>query len=718
MNEMIINEIANDLGVSTKQVIVVLELLSEGNTIPFIARYRKEATGALDEEEIRKINEVYEYQINLLKRKEDVIRLIDEKGLLTDELRDSILKCSKLVEVEDLYRPYKEKKKTKATEAIALGLEPLAKMIMSFPINGTLEDLASKFVKEDLPVEKCIEGAKYIIAEWISDNASYRKWIRSYFYKNGIISSTKKKGEDIDNTKIYEMYYSYQEPVKYIKPHRILALNRGENEKVLNVSIDIDKDGILSYLEKKLIKNDKSFAVDTVKEAILDSYKRLIAPSIEREIRSDLTEVGEEAAIDNFGKNLESLLLTPPMKERVVLAFDPGFVNGCKLAVVDKNGKYLDSTVIKPFLNGNTEERVHLSKEVVVQLIKKYNVSIIAIGNGTASRESEKFCADMIKEYNLDCKYVIVSEAGASIYSASPIAIEEFPDLAVEKRSAVSIGRRLQDPLAELVKIPPDGIGVGLYQHDVSQKKLSSSLDFVVEKCVNSVGVNINTASPSLLKYVSGITKKAIEKIIEYREKIGKITSRDEIKKKKLLSDKAYEQAIGFLRVVDGDNILDSTAIHPESYDVALKILSDLDCSMDMIGKEELVKKLDNINLEKYKDKIGTDIYTLEDVIASLKKPNLDPRDEMPQPLLKSDVLDIKDLTIGMKLQGTVRNVVDFGAFIDIGLHNDGLAHISKLTTKYIKHPSEVVSVGDIVDCYVEDISLEKGKVSLSLLPR
>lgn len=718
MNEMIINEIANDLGVSTKQVIVVLELLSEGNTIPFIARYRKEATGALDEEEIRKINEVYEYQVNLLKRKEDVIRLIDEKGLLTDELRDSILKCSKLVEVEDLYRPYKEKKKTKATEAIALGLEPLAKMIMSFPMNGTLEDLASKFVKEDLPVEKCIEGSKYIIAEWISDNASYRKWIRSYFYKNGIISSTKKKGEDIDSAKTYEMYYSYQEPVKYIKPHRILALNRGENEKVLSVSIDIDKEGVLSYLEKKLIKNDKSFVVDTVKEAILDSYKRLIEPSIEREIRSDLTEVGEEAAIDNFGKNLEALLLTPPMKERVVLAFDPGFVNGCKLAVVDKNGKYLDSTVIKPFLNGNTEERVRLSKEVVVQLIKRYNVSIIAIGNGTASRESEKFCADMIKEYNLDCKYVIVSEAGASIYSASPIAIEEFPDLAVEKRSAVSIGRRLQDPLAELVKIPPDGIGVGLYQHDVSQKKLSSSLDFVVEKCVNSVGVNINTASPSLLKYVSGITKKAIEKIIEYREKIGKITSRDEIKKKKLLSDKAYEQAIGFLRVVDGDNILDSTAIHPESYDVALKILSDLGCSMDMIGKNELIKKIDSINLEEYKDKIGTDIYTLEDVIASLKKPNLDPRDEMPQPLLKSDVLDIKDLSVGMKLQGTVRNVVDFGAFIDIGLHNDGLAHISKLTTKYIKHPSEVVSVGDIVDCYVDDISLEKGKVSLSLLPR
>ena len=718
MNEMIIKSIASDLGISDKQVVAVLDLLSDGNTIPFIARYRKEATGALDEESIKKINEVYEYQVNLLKRKEDVIRLIDEKGLLTEELKNSILNCSKLVEVEDLYRPYKEKKKTKATEAIALGLEPLAKIIMSFPTNGSLEDITKKFVKDDLPMDKCIEGAKYIIAEWISDNASYRKWIRSYFYKNGIICSSKKKGDDIDPNKTYEMYYSYQEPIKWIKAHRILALNRGENEKVLSVSIDIDKDGIISYLEKKLIKNDKSFVVDVVKDAINDSYKRLIAPSIEREIRSDLTEVGEEAAIDNFGKNLEALLLTPPMKERVVLAFDPGFVNGCKLAVVDKNGKYLDSTVIKPFLNNNSEERVRLSKEVVVQLIKRYNVSIIAIGNGTASRESEKFCADMIKEYNLDCKYVIVSEAGASIYSASPIAIEEFPDLAVEKRSAVSIGRRLQDPLAELVKIPPDGIGVGLYQHDVSQKKLSSSLDFVVEKCVNSVGVNINTASPSLLKYVSGITKKAIEKIIEYREKIGKITSREEIKKKKLLSDKAYEQAIGFLRVVDGDNILDSTAIHPESYDIALKLLDDLGYSKDMIGKSELIKKLDTINLDEYREKLNTDIYTLEDVVASLKKPNLDPRDEMPQPLLKSDVLDIKDLSVGMKLQGTVRNVVDFGAFIDIGLHNDGLAHISKLTTKYIKHPSEVVSVGDIVDCYVDDISLEKGKVSLSLLPR
>ena len=718
MNEFIVKEIANSLNITDKQVEVVLSLLSEGNTVPFIARYRKEATGALDEETIRSINEVYLYQVNLLKRKEDVIRLIDEKGMLTDELKNSIMNCTKLVDVEDLYRPYKEKKKTKATEAIALGLEPLAKMMMNFPTTGSLEDMATKFVKDKVKsVEEAITGAKYIIAEWISDNASYRKWIRSYFYKNGIITSKIKKNAE-DEGKVYEMYYDYSEPVKWIKPHRVLALNRGEKEKVLTVSIDVDKDGILAFLEKKIIKNEKSFVVDSVKEAIEDAYKRLIAPSIEREVRAELSEKGEEAAIDNFGKNLEALLLTPPMKEQVVLAFDPGFVNGCKLAVVDKNGKYLDSTVIKPFLNNNSEDRIRLSMEVVVQLIKRYHVDIIAIGNGTASRESEKFCADMIHKYQLDCKYAIVSEAGASIYSASPIAAEEFPDLAIEKRSAVSIGRRIQDPLAELVKIPPEGIGVGLYQHDVSQKKLSSSLDFVVEKCVNSVGVNVNTASSSLLSYVSGLTKKTCQKLIEYREKVGKIVSRDEIRKKKLLTDKTYEQAIGFLRILDGDNALDKTAIHPESYDVAENLLKDLGFTINDIGTAELIDKLNKIDVASYQEKLGTDQYTLKDVILSLKKPNLDPRDEMPQPLLRSDILDIKDLTIGMKLQGTVRNVVDFGAFIDIGLHNDGLAHISKLTDKYIKHPSEVVSVGDIVDCYVDDINLEKGKVSLSLLPR
>ena len=718
MNETIIKEIATNLNISDKQVSVVLNLLSDGNTIPFIARYRKEVTGALDEETIRSINEVYEYQVNLLKRKEDVIRLIDDKGMLTDEIKDNIMKCSKLVEVEDIYRPYKEKKKTKATEAIALGLEPLAKMMMTFPTTGDIDKLCSKFINDKVPnTENAVTGACYIIAEWISDNAFYRKWIRSYFYKNGVITSKLKKGAD-DENKIYEMYYDYNEPVKWIKPHRILALNRGEKEKILTVSIDVNNDEIIAYLEKKMIKNDKSFVTSYVKNAINDSYKRLIGPSIEREIRSDLTEKGDEAAIDNFGKNLEALLLTPPLKEKVVLAFDPGYINGCKLAVVDKNGKYLDSTVIKPFLKGDSEERIRLSMEVVVQLIKKYNVDIISIGNGTASRESEKFCADMISKYNLNCKYVIVSEAGASIYSASPQAIEEFPDLAVEKRSAVSIGRRLQDPLAELVKIPPEGIGVGLYQHDVSQKNLSNSLDFVVEKCVNSVGVNVNTASASLLSYVSGVTKAAIKKIIDYRESVGKIMSRDEIKKKKILTPKAYEQAIGFLRINDGDNVLDSTAIHPESYDVALNVLKDLGFTIKDIGSSELVESLDKINVEKDFSKYNTDKYTLEDVISSLKKPNLDPRDSYPQPILKSNVLDIKDLHVGDKLQGTVRNVVDFGLFIDIGLHDDGLAHISKLSNSYIKHPSDLFSVGDIVDCYVDDISLEKNKVSLSLLER
>ena len=718
MNETIIKEIATNLNISDKQVSVVLNLLSDGNTIPFIARYRKEVTGALDEETIRSINEVYEYQVNLLKRKEDVIRLIDEKGMLTDEIKDNIMKCSKLVEVEDIYRPYKEKKKTKATEAIALGLEPLAKMMMTFPTTGDIDKLCSKFINDKVPnTENAVTGACYIIAEWISDNAFYRKWIRSYFYKNGIITAKLKKGAE-DENKIYEMYYDYNEPVKWIKPHRILALNRGEKEKILTVSIDVNKDEIIAYLENKMIKNDKSFVTSYVKNAINDSYKRLIGPSIEREIRSDLTEKGDEAAIDNFGKNLEALLLTPPLKEKVVLAFDPGYVNGCKLAVVDKNGKYLDSTVIKPFLKGDSEERIRLSMEVVVQLIKKYNVDIISIGNGTASRESEKFCADMISKYNLNCKYVIVSEAGASIYSASPQAIEEFPDLAVEKRSAVSIGRRLQDPLAELVKIPPEGIGVGLYQHDVSQKNLSNSLDFVVEKCVNSVGVNVNTASASLLSYVSGVTKSAIKKIIDYRESVGKIMSRDEIKKKKILTPKAYEQAIGFLRINDGDNVLDSTAIHPESYDVALSVLKDLGFTIKDIGSSELVESLDKIDVENDFSKYNTDKYTLEDVISSLKKPNLDPRDSYPQPILKSNVLDIKDLHVGDKLQGTVRNVVDFGLFIDIGLHDDGLAHISKLSNSYIKHPSDLFSVGDIVDCYVDDISLEKNKVSLSLLER
>ncbi len=715
MNELIINEIAKDLNVKVKQVETVLNLLSDGNTIPFIARYRKEATGALDEEEIRKIDEFYQYQVNLSKRKDDVIRLIDEKGLLTDELKNEIMKATKLVEVEDLYRPFKEKKKTKATEAIKNGLEPLAKEIMAFPIKGDINEIAKKYVNENVKtIDEAIQGAKYIIAEWISDNAKYRKVIRDNTYNYGIINSKIKKNAT-DENKVYDMYYDYSERIKYIKPHRILAINRGENEDVLSVSIEYEKDRVINYLEKMVIKNENSIVTDIVRDAILDGYKRLIQPSIEREIRSDLTVIGEDAAINNFAKNLESLLLTPPMKERIVLAFDPGYVNGCKLAVIDKTGKYLDSVVIKPFIQSNNQDKLTLQAELIVKnLIDKYKVEIIAIGNGTASRESEKFVSEMIKKYNLSCKYVIVSEAGASIYSASKIAIEEFPDLAVEKRSAVSIGRRLQDPLAELVKIPPEGIGVGLYQHDVSQKKLADNLDFVVSKTVNSVGVNVNTASPSLLKYVSGITKKHIEKIINYREEKGKINNRKEIEK--LLNEKAYEQAIGFLRITDGDNILDSTGIHPESYNIALELLKELGMTLQDVGSNDLINKLNEINLEEYKDKLNTDIYTLEDVVNSLKRPNRDPRDEMPQPILKSDILELEDLKIGMRLQGTVRNVVDFGAFIDIGLHEDGLVHISKITNKYIKHPSEVLSVGDIVDCYVDEIKLDKKKVSLTLI--
>lgn len=715
MNEEIIKQIATDLNINQTQVSKTLNLLSEGNTIPFIARYRKEATGNLDESQIKKIGEVYDYQVSLLQRKEDVIRLIDEKDMLTDELKNQIMKATKLVEVEDLYRPFKEKKKTKATEAIKNGLEPLAKLIMSFVDNITLEDLTKKFLNDNVKTkEAAIEGAGYIIAEWISDNASYRKWIRILTYNEGIIK-TKLKPKAVDENKTYEMYYDFEEKVKYAKPYRIMAINRAEKEKIISVNIEVDKEKIENYLKEKLIKRNAPFNY-VIEDAIKDSYKRLIGPSIEREIRSELTENACNDAIKNFGLNLENLLMQPPMKDNVVLGFDPGFVNGCKLAVIDKNGKFLDSLIIKPFLNNSNKDVIQKCKEKVSNLIKKYNINIISIGNGTASRESEKFCAEMIKEYNLNCKYVIVSEAGASIYSTEKVASDEFPDLSPNERSAVSIGRRLQDPLSELVKIPPAGMGVGSYQHDVPSKNLTESLDFVVTKAVNNVGVNINTASASLLKYVSGLTKKSIEKIINYREEKGKISSRLEIKKAKLLGDKTYQQAIGFLRIPLGENILDETAIHPESYDITMKLLELLNLDLSQVGTEKLKEKLDNINLDDYVNTLNTDIYTLEDVVNSLKKPGRDPRDEMPQPILKSDILDIKDLKLGMKLQGTVRNVVPFGVFIDIGLHNDGLAHISKLTTKFIKHPSEVVSVGDIVDCFVDEIDLTKNKVSLSLI--
>lgn len=710
MNEKIIKNIANDLNVKDSQVASALKLLSEGATIPFIARYRKEVTGALDEEQLRKINEVYAYEVNLLERKESVIKLIDEKGLLTDELKEKILNAEKLVEVEDLYRPFKEKKKTKATDAINNGLEPLAKMIMSFPTKGDITSLTSKFINDKVKtVEEAVTGASYIIAEYISDNAYYRKWLRSFIFKNGFIISKKKKDAD-DEKKVYEMYYDFKEEVSKIKSYRVLAINRAEKEKIVTVSIDVDDAKVISFFEEKIIKNKESFVTDIVKNAIKDSYKRLIFPSVEREIRAALSEKAEDVAIKNFSENLENLLLTPPIKDKMVLGFDPAYRTGCKLAVLNPVGKVLKIEKIYPHPPVNKYEE---AKAKTIDLINKYNIDIVAIGNGTASRESEKFISDVIKSIDRKVDYIIVSEAGASVYSASPLAIKEFPDLVVEERSAISIGRRLQDALSELVKITPESIGVGLYQHDVNAKKLSSSLDFVVTSAVNEVGVNINTASPSLLKYISGLTKTYIDKIIKYREEKGKILSREEVLKNKLLSEKVYEQAIGFMRVEGGSNIFDTTDIHPESYNIAKKVMEILNINADEIGK--CSDKVKNINAKELASKLGTDEYTIDTILKSFAKAHRDPRDEMEKPILKSDILEIKDLKIGDKLEGTVRNVVDFGAFVDIGLHNDGLIHISKMSKNYIKHPSEVLKVGDIISVYVIGIDKEKEKVQLSL---
>lgn len=710
MNEKIIKNIASDLNVKDSQVASALKLLSEGATIPFIARYRKEVTGALDEEQLRKINEVYAYEVNLLERKESVIKLIDEKGLLTDELKEKILNAEKLVEVEDLYRPYKEKKKTKATDAINNGLEPLAKMIMSFPTKGDITSLTSKFINDKVKtVEEAVTGASYIIAEYISDNAYYRKWLRNFIFKNGFIISKKKKDAE-DEKKVYEMYYDFKEEVSKIKSYRVLAINRAEKEKIVTVSIVVDDAKVLSFFEEKIIKNKESFAVDIVKNAIKDSYKRLIFPSVEREIRAALSEKAEDVAIKNFSENLENLLLTPPIKDKMVLGFDPAYRTGCKLAVLNPVGKVLKIEKIYPHPPVNKYEE---AKAKTIDLINKYNIDIVAIGNGTASRESEKFISDVIKSIDRKVDYIIVSEAGASVYSASPLAIKEFPDLVVEERSAISIGRRLQDALSELVKITPESIGVGLYQHDVNAKKLSSSLDFVVTSAVNEVGVNINTASPSLLKYISGLTKTYIDKIIKYREEKGKILSREEVLKNKLLSEKVYEQAIGFMRVEGGSNIFDTTDIHPESYDIAKKVMEILNINAEEIGK--CSDKLKDINAKNLASKLGTDEYTIDTILKSFAKAHRDPRDEMEKPILKSDILEIKDLKINDKLEGTVRNVVDFGAFVDIGLHNDGLIHISKMSKNYIKHPSEVLKVGDIISVYVIGIDKEKEKVQLSL---
>ena len=698
--------LAKNLGIKVSQVEAVLNLLSEGATIPFIARYRKEATGSLDEEQIRSIEKEYTYLENLLKRKEDVIRLIEEKDLMTDELRTSILACEKLSDVEDLYRPFKEKKKTKASEAIKMGLEPLAKKMMSFPVNGTMEKLASGF---ECGTEKAIEGAKYIIAEWISDNAYYRKFIKKEIWNNGSIVSKVKKNA-VDEKKVYQMYYDFEEKIKYAKHYRILAMNRGEEEKVLSVSLDFDKEKILEYLKSKIIKNQDSFVVLEVESAIEDALKRLIYPSVEREIRADLTEMAEKKAILTFQDNLEHLLMTKPVKDKVVLGFDPAFRTGCKLAVLNPYGNVLEIATIYPHEPKNEKEK---SKEILTSLIQKYGVQIIAIGNGTASRESEAFVADSIK--GTDVLYNLVSEAGASVYSASPLAIKEFPDLTVEKRSAISIGRRVQDPLSELVKIDPKSIGVGEYQHDVNQKELSEALGFTVSKIVNEIGVNINTASASILSYISGLTKKTIDSILKFREK-KTFTSREEVKKLAGFTDKVYEQSIGFLRVIDGENLLDRTRIHPESYELARKVLLSLQLDLKNLGTQEFNEALSKANASKLAKELDADVYTIEDILEELKHPGQDYRDKLDDIVLKSDVLTIHDLKEGMELKGTVRNVTSFGAFIDIGLHDDGLVHISKMSKNFVKNPNDILSVGDIVTVYVCGIDLEKEKVQLSLI--
>ena len=708
MNEIVINELTEKLGITKKQIETVLSLLSEGCTIPFIARYRKEATGALDENQINEIEKEYTYYNNLLERKEAVIRLIDEKGLLTDELKENILKCEKLTEVEDLYRPFKEKKKTKASEAIKMGLEPLAKKIMSFPTNGDIDTLCKPF---NLETSVAVENAGYIIAEWISDNAYYRKYIRSKIFNTGKIISKIKKNA-VDEKKLYEIYYDFNDSIKYMKSYRTLAINRGEKEGILSVSLDYNNDEIVEYLNSKLIKNDKSFVVDIVKNSIKDALKRLILPSIEREIRSEMTEYADEKAINIFGVNLENLLMTRPLKGYRVLGFDPAFRTGCKLACLDEQGNVLHIDVIYPHEPKN--DKAGAIKKIK-ELIERYNLNLIAIGNGTASRESEELVASICKDLK-DVYYLIVSEAGASVYSASKLAQKEFPDFEVQERSAVSIGRRVQDPLSELVKIDPKSIGIGEYQHDVNQKKLTENLDFTVSKIVNEVGVNINTASPSILKYISGLTTTIINKIMKYKEK-NVIKSREELKKIGL-TDKVYEQSVGFLRINDGVNPLDNTGIHPESYDITEKLLNKLELNIKDINSDNFKEKLKKANSNELAEALKTDNYTITDIIKELLTPGLDPRSEIDPPILKSNILTIEDLRVGMELKGTVRNVASFGAFIDIGLHDDGLLHISKMSQKFVSDPNEIVSVGDIITCFVDEISLEKHKVSLTLLKK
>lgn len=706
---------ASRAGIGKRQTASVIALLEEGNTVPFIARYRKEATGSLDEVQIKDIEDSYHYVKSLEQRKEEVLRLIEEQGKLSEQLKADIEKASVLQRIEDLYRPYKQKRRTKAMIAIENGLEPLADQMM-LQTDKEIKQTAQNYInpeKEVNTAEDALEGAKFILAERISEDASIREKIRKVSWASGHLTASLKKGAE-DERNVFENYYDYSEPLNKIVPHRVLAINRGEKEDVLRVGVTFPAERIIGDLERTYLKRTSSPSAPYIKEAFEDSFKRLIAPSIEREVRTALTEKAETQAIHVFSENLRSLLLQPPLKGRTVLGLDPAFRTGCKLAVVDETGKLHDISVIYPH---PPKQQKEASKKIINDLLEKYPISIIAIGNGTASRESEKFIVDIIKESDKPVSYVIVNEAGASVYSASPQAREEFPNLQVEQRSAVSIARRLQDPLSELVKIDPGSIGVGQYQHDVAKKNLTESLSFVVETAVNRVGVNVNTASSSLLQYVSGLSKTVAENIVKAREEAGKFEKRTDLKKIPRLGMKTYEQAIGFLRIPESKEPFDTTGIHPESYKVAEEVLKIAGLSKKQLGTDEATEALGNIDLTQLAAQLDVGIITLKDIIHTLQRPNRDPRDDYPQPLLKADVLDIKDLHEGMEMQGTVRNVVDFGAFVDIGVSEDGLVHISKLKKGFVKHPLDVVASGDIVTVWIDSVDRQKGRIALSMVP-
>ena len=712
IQERILKQIASELQIAAGRVKTTVGLLDEGNTIPFIARYRKEMTGELDENQLRDIEERLTYLRNLEDRKLEVIRLIDEQGKLTAELRAAIEQAVKLQEVEDLYRPYRQKRKTRASVAKEKGLEPLALWIQTQPKQGDLLAEAGKYVSEEKGVqtaEEAVQGAMDILAEQIADDAKIRAWVRRHTFEQGILRT---EAKDAEQESVYEMYYSYQEPVRKLPPHRILAINRGEREEVLKVALDVPVERIHEYIAKQVIKGP-SIVRDTLTAVIEDAYKRLIASSIEREVRNEMTEKAEEKAIEVFAENLRNLLLQPPVKGKVVLGVDPAYRTGCKLAVVDDTGKMLEIAVTYPTPPNN---KIAEAKATFKRLIDAYRVELIVIGNGTASRETEQFVAELIGEIKeRKLQYLIVNEAGASVYSASKLAQTEFPDLDVAERSAISIARRLQDPLAELVKIEPKAIGVGQYQHDVTQKRLEESLKFVVESAVNHVGVDVNTASPSLLSYVSGVNSTLAKNIVKYRDDNGKFTSRTQLQKVPRLGAKAFEQCVGFLRIAGGSNPLDNTPIHPESYDVVDKLFRELKLELSQLGSSELKAMLQSLEPEELAPKLGVGVPTLRDILDSLQRPGRDPREELPAPIFRTDVLQIEDLKPGMELQGTVRNVIDFGAFVDIGIKNDGLVHISQLSNSYVKHPMDVVSVGDVVTVWVLNVDLKKGRVGLTM---